>query len=178
MRAVPDGRWEIVVSDDAEARASTRESVDGCVMTTTNGNCELPPMFYPRPISIYNMTRRQRSNVRAIVHFSVGVFGMVCFLTLVDLNDKNEFVLLFASGFWALVPDLGWLLLRLDLPQVAMLWKAVFNSPFGNLFWFAPLLDAAEPVNRVFEMTAALTLLGSAVLVHYFLSDWDIDQCT
>lgn len=112
--------------------------------------------------------------MRAIVHFSVGVSGMLLVLTAVRLDARREFLLTFASGFWSLVPDLGWLLLRLELPGAATLWKAVFNSALGNLFWFAPLLDAAEPVNRVVEMTGAMALLGASVAVHYALNDWNV----
>jgi hypothetical protein len=111
--------------------------------------------------------------MRAMVHFSVGLCGGVLLLLAFDLDDRHEFLLMFASGLWALVPDLGWLLLRLGLPGAATLWKAVFNSPLGNLFWFAPLLDAMEPVNRVLEMTSAFALLAVAVLAHYYLSTWD-----
>lgn len=111
--------------------------------------------------------------MRAIVHFSVGVSGMLLLLSVLRLEYRHAFVLMFASGYWALIPDVGWLLLRLGLPDIAALWKTVFNSPFGNLFWFAPLLDAAEPVNRVVEMTGAFVLLGAGIVVYYVTTDWD-----
>ena len=113
--------------------------------------------------------------MRAIVHFSVGVSGMLIILLFVDLCDRKSFVLMFASGFWALVPDLGWLLLRLDMKEGALIWKAIFNSPAGNVFWFAPVIDGMEPVDRVIEMTTAFTLLGVSATIYYFYNDWDID---
>lgn len=119
-----------------------------------------------------------RRGMRAIVHFSLGVSGMLLILSFLDLEYRREFLLMFASGYWALVPDLGWLLLRLGMPGAAILWKTVFNSPIGNLFWFAPLLDAAEPVNRVFEMTSAFLLLGAGIGVYYVTTDWDADATT
>lgn len=111
--------------------------------------------------------------VRAIVHFSLGVSGMLLILTFVDLEYKHEFVMTFASGIWALVPDLGWLLLRIEMPGAADLWKSVFNSALGHVFWFHPLLDGMEPVNRVFEMTSAFVLLAAGVAMYYFGNDWD-----
>ena len=116
--------------------------------------------------------------MRAIVHFSLGVSGMLLVLAFRDLGYRREFLLTFASGFWAMVPDLGWLLLRVGLPEAASLWKALFNSPLGNLFWFAPILDAAEPVDRVFEMTSAFVLLGVGVAVYYLLNDWEAERGT
>lgn len=114
--------------------------------------------------------------MRAIVHFSVGVTGMLLVLSVLDLAYREEFLLTFASGYWALVPDLGWLLLRLGFPGAATLWKSVFNSALGNLFWFAPLIDAAEPVDRVFEMTGAFALLTVGVAVYYVRNDWDAER--
>lgn len=111
--------------------------------------------------------------VRAFVHFSVGVSGMLVVLTFVHLEYRREFLLMFASGLWALVPDLGWLLLRVGTPEAAALWKAVFNSFLGNLFWFHPVLDGMEPVNRVFEMTSGFVLLGLGITLYYFANDWE-----
>lgn len=114
--------------------------------------------------------------MRAIAHFSVGVSGMLLLLLFVNLDHRREFLLTFVSGFWAMTPDLGWLLLRTGMPGTATLWKAVFNSPFGYLFWFHPLLDAAEPENRVIEMAGAFLLLGFSVSLYYFRNDWESDR--
>jgi hypothetical protein len=111
--------------------------------------------------------------MRAFVHFSVGVSGMLFCLLFIELEPRHEFLALFASGLWALVPDLGWLLLRIGLPGSAALWKQLFNSLLGNLFWFHPVLDAIEPENRVFEMVGGFALLGLAVSIYYLLNDWD-----
>ena len=114
--------------------------------------------------------------MRAFVHFSVGVSGMLLLLSFVDLEFRRQFLAMFASGLWALVPDVGWLLLRVGLPEAATLWKALFNSPLGNLFWFHPVLDAIEPENRVFEMVGGVALLGFAVGAYYLLNDWEADR--
>lgn len=116
--------------------------------------------------------------MRAIVHFSVGVSGMLFILSLINLAYRRAFLLMFASGYWALVPDMGWLLLRLDMPVAAGHWQAVFNSPLGYLFWFAPLLDAAEPVTPVYEMAGAFLLLSTGIAVYYVTTDWDDDSTT
>lgn len=114
--------------------------------------------------------------MRAFVHFSVGVSGMLFLLLLTDFEYRRQFLLMFASGLWALVPDLGWLLLRVGMADVATLWKELFNSPLGNLFWFHPILDAAEPENRVYEMVGGFVLLGFSVGAYYLLNDWESDR--
>lgn len=111
--------------------------------------------------------------VQAFVHYSVGVSGMLFLLLLVDLDYRQEFLLTFASGFWALVPDLGWLLLRIDMPVAAAVWKATFNSIVGNVFWFHSFIDAHESGDRVVEMTGAFVLLGVAVVAYYVGNDWE-----
>ena len=111
--------------------------------------------------------------MRSIVHFSLGVSVMLVVLTFVNLDYRHEFLLMFLSGFWAMVPDLGWLLLRIGMPGTAAVWKAVFNSPLGLIFWLSPYLDGLEPVNRVFEMTSAFTMLGIGIVVYYFGNDWE-----
>ena len=111
--------------------------------------------------------------MRAFVHFSVGVSGMLVILLFVERRFRQQFLLMFASGLWALVPDLGWLLLRLGRPGAAAVWKRVFSSAFGLAFWFHPILDAAEPDNRVYEMGGAFVLLGAAVVLYYLFNDWD-----
>ncbi|EMA44806.1 hypothetical protein [Halococcus saccharolyticus] len=114
--------------------------------------------------------------MRAIVHFSVGVSGMLLILLVVERSFRQQFLLIFASGLWAVIPDLGWLLLRVGTPEASVLWKQVFNSVVGYLFWFHPLLDAMEPENRVYEMGGAFSLLGVAVVTFYLLNDWDADR--
>lgn len=114
--------------------------------------------------------------MRAMVHFSLGASVMMIVLAFRGLENRQEFLLIFASGYWALVPDLGWLLLRLGVPRGAMVWKTVFNSPLGNLFWFAPILDAVEPVTPVFEMVSAFVLLSVGIVTYYFKNDWDDDR--
>jgi len=109
---------------------------------------------------------------RAFVHFSVGVSGILLLFTLINLDNRREFLLMFFSGFWAVIPDIGWLLLRINMPTAANIWKAVFNSPLGNIFWFHPFIDANEPENRVVEMTSGFILLGVAVITYYFANDW------
>lgn len=111
--------------------------------------------------------------MRAFVHFSLGVSGMLLVLTFVNLDNRHEFLLMFASGCWALVPDLGWLLLRTGMPEAAALWKSIFNSWLGYLFWFHPLLDGLEPVDRVVEMTSGFVFLAFSITLYYFANDWD-----
>ena len=94
-------------------------------------------------------------------------------LLLVDLEERYDFLLMFASGLWALVPDIGWVLLRVDLVGAAVIWKTVFNSILGNLFWFHPILDAAEPDSRVIELTGAFVLIVLAVGIYYLANDWN-----
>lgn len=114
--------------------------------------------------------------MRAIVHFSVGVSGMLLLLLLLDLEERYDFVLMFASGFWALVPDLGWVLLRVDMGGVAILWKTLFNSAIGNVFWFHPFLDASEPDSAVIELTSAFVLMFCSVGLYYFANTWNDDR--
>ena len=111
--------------------------------------------------------------MRAIVHFSVGVSGMMLLLSFINLNNKKEFLLIFISGFWAMVPDLGWLLLRIGMPGIAGFWKTVFNSPIGLLFWFSPFLDGLEPVNRVFEMVSAFMIMATGIIFYYLVNNWN-----
>lgn len=111
--------------------------------------------------------------MRAIVHFAVGISGMLLVLTYLDLGYRREFLLMFASGFWALIPDLGFVLLRIIGPGVASVWKRVFNSVFGNLFWFHTVLDDLESADDVLELVGALVLLAAAISVYYVSNDWE-----
>lgn len=101
---------------------------------------------------------------------------MLFILLFANLEYRREFLLMFASGLWALVPDLGWWFLRVDMPVAAATWKTVFNSAFGYLFWLHPFIDANEFDSRVLEMTSGFVILGLAVTTYYFANDWEARQ--
>lgn len=101
---------------------------------------------------------------------------MLFALVFVELAYRHEFLITFSSGLWALIPDLGWLLLKLQLPEAATVWKATFNSVLGYLFWFHPLLDSHEWIGRLGEMLASFVLLILGVTVYYLANDWEADD--
>lgn len=110
--------------------------------------------------------------MQAFVHFAVGVsFGMVALL-FVDWEGHREFLLVFASGFWALIPDGHMLFRQLGVAQVARPWQAVHRSALADLFWFHGVLDDSETGLNHLELGVALAVLFVALVGFYRFNRW------
>jgi hypothetical protein len=110
--------------------------------------------------------------MQALVHFAVGIAGGLLLFSVLDRPVRREFLFVFASGFWAMVPDFHWVLRWVGLDRVAAVWKAGHASPFANVFWFHQLLDNSETGRNNLEAGVALAGLVLAVGVYYWTNDW------
>ena len=111
--------------------------------------------------------------MQLMVHFAVGTFAGLLILVAVDLPPREEFALLIASGFWAVLPDGHWLLTELGFDRAAAAWKALHRTIWANLFWFHRFLDRHETGRNNLEAGTALALLLLAAVGYVLLNDWD-----
>lgn len=110
-----------------------------------------------------------------IVHFVVGLACGLLVLLFVDWPPRREFLFLFASGLWAILPDGHWMLTEFGLDGPAAVWKSFHRTAFANLFWFHHFLDASETGRKNLEAGASLLFLFAAVGVYYVANDWGAD---
>jgi hypothetical protein len=108
----------------------------------------------------------------AFVHFTVGLGGGLLALLLVNWPTQREFLVMFASGVWALVPDGHWMLHEAGFHAPASLWRAAHHTTAANLFWFHQIIDRAETGRPKVEMGVALVGLLLVVGVYYVVNDW------
>lgn len=116
----------------------------------------------------------ERDRMQALVHFAVGLAGGLVLLLLVDLQAREEFAVLLASGFWAIAPDFWWAFREFGYESIALRGRAVHQSPISNLFWFHWLLDQLETGNNNLEAGLALALLGVVAVGYYRYNDWSV----
>lgn len=112
------------------------------------------------------------SHVQALVHFTVGVIVALSVLSVLDRPVREEFLTIFASGFWGMVPDGHWLLHEAGLNGVAGIWRAFHATPYANVFWLHGVIDGLETGRPNLEAGIALTVLAVAVVGYYWLNDW------
>jgi len=112
--------------------------------------------------------------MQALVHFTVGVFGALVVLTFVDRPAREEFLWLFFSGFWGMVPDGYWLLLEFGIEGPATAWRSFHGTPLANVFWFHHLIDSLETGRQNLEAGVALAVLLVFVLLYYWFNDWTV----
>lgn len=97
----------------------------------------------------------------AITHFAVGAVGILVFLATVRPRSNYRTTLAVASGCWALVPDLFYL-----LPGAANPLRGPIEGPVGNVFWFHSAMDALVHGRGTRTNAAvALVLLAGAALL-------------
>ncbi|PSQ12470.1 hypothetical protein BRC93_02075 [Halobacteriales archaeon QS_5_70_15] len=109
-----------------------------------------------------------------IVHFVVGLtFGLVVLL-FVDWPQPREFLFIFASGLWAIIPDGHWMFSEFGFDGPAAVWKSFHQTAFANLFWFHRFLDNHETGRKNLEAGTSLLLLFVAVVTYYVANDWEI----
>lgn len=113
--------------------------------------------------------------MQAIVHFAVGLAGGLLVLLFVDWEQPLEFLFLFASGIWAMLPDGHWMLSAFGFAGAAAVWKSFHQTAWANLFWFHHFLDASETGQNNLEAGASLLLLFVAVAVYYLANDWSVE---
>jgi hypothetical protein len=113
--------------------------------------------------------------MQAFVHVAGGLTAALLILAYVDWPARQEFLCIFASGLWALVPDFHWILQVLGLRRVASMWKTFHRSPLADLFWFHRLLDSIDTGQQSVEVGISLLILVSAVLVYYRFNNWTVD---
>jgi hypothetical protein len=95
-------------------------------------------------------------------------------LAFVDRPPRQEFLLLFFSGFWGLIPDGHWLLREFGADGVADAWKSFHRSGYADLFWFHRLIDSLETGRNNLEAGAALVVLLVLVVGYYRYNDWAV----
>jgi hypothetical protein len=113
--------------------------------------------------------------MQAIVHFTVGVFMALLALTVLDLPVRREFLLLFLSGFWAMIPDGYWLLRELGIVGPETVWRALHRSAWANVFWFHNVIDGLETGRNNLEASVSLAVLLVLVFGYYRYNDWTVD---
>lgn len=113
--------------------------------------------------------------MQALVHFTVGVAVALGVLTLLDRPVPEEFLLTFASGFWAMLPDGHWLLREFGFDGLAEPWLALHGSALANLFWFHGLIDSLETGRPNLEGGVALAILVVLVVGYYRFNDWTVE---
>jgi hypothetical protein len=111
--------------------------------------------------------------MQALVHFAVGLAGGFVVFSVVDWPTRDELLGVFASGFWAMIPDFHWLLHEAGLERVAALWKTGHGSVVANVFWLHRVLDLSETGHNNLEGAAALAGCMVALGVYYVANDWD-----
>jgi hypothetical protein len=110
--------------------------------------------------------------MQALVHFAVGLAGGLLVFSVVDRSPRDELVLIFASGFWAMVPDFHWLLHEAGIDRVAAAWKAVHRTRLVDVFWLHRTLDLAETGQNNLEAGVALAGCVVALGIYYWVNDW------
>ena len=110
--------------------------------------------------------------MQVIAHFTVGISIALLILTFVDWRVSREFVLIFLSGFWGVIPDFHWILRRSGFQGIATTWKTFHQSDWANLFWFHQIMDSAETGQKDFEAAISLLVLGVSVIVYHRYNDW------
>jgi hypothetical protein len=113
--------------------------------------------------------------MQALVHFTVGVFMALLALTFVRRPVRQEFLLAFLSGFWAMLPDGHWLLSEFGIHGAAAAWRTVHRSPYANAFWFHHFIDSVETGRANLEAGVALAILLVVVFGYYGYNDWSVD---
>lgn len=111
--------------------------------------------------------------MEALVHFALGLTGGLFALVFLDLHPRREFLMMFASGLWALIPDGHWVCRGLGLDSIADVWFAFHRSQFADLFWFHWTLDRGETGAPKAELAVALAMLCLSVGVYALFNDWN-----
>ena len=112
--------------------------------------------------------------MQAFVHFAVGVCIGLLVLPLVDLPSNQKFLLIFASGFWALIPDGHWIFKEFDIMlDVQSSWRAVHQTDYVNIFWFHHFIDRIETGRNKLETGVMFCALFVMVLYYYRFNNWE-----
>lgn len=112
--------------------------------------------------------------MQALVHFTVGVFMAILVLVFVDRPVRQEFLAMFLSGFWGLIPDGYWILREFGVKGPVNCWKSFHQTTYANLFWFHRFIDSIETGRNNLEAGISLAVLFVFVLVYYRYNDWTI----
>jgi len=108
-----------------------------------------------------------------VVHFVVGLTLGLVVLVVVDWPQHREFLFVFASGLWAILPDGHWMLTEFGLDGPAAVWKGFHRTVFADPFWFHHFLDASETGRKNLEAGMGLFFLFVAVGVYYAANNWE-----
>ena len=112
--------------------------------------------------------------MQTFVHFAVGVACAVLLLTGFDLPPRIEFLLAFASGVWANLPDGYWLLVEFGWDSGVDELRSIHDTSWMNVFWFHHLIDELETSRPNLEAGIAMAVMLVAVGVFYALNDWSV----
>lgn len=90
----------------------------------------------------------------ALTHFALGAGGMQLILYVVAPEFRYRQSLVIASGLWALLPDIHYV-----LPVYKASLSELKFTVVGDLFWFHRALDALHPGRGTREMAAVMVML-------------------
>jgi hypothetical protein len=110
--------------------------------------------------------------MQALVHFAVGISGALVLLSFIDWPPQREFLAMFLSGIWAMIPDGHWLLREFGINGPATAWRSVHQTVFADIFWFHHLIDSMETGRNNLEAGISLLLLLTLVFGYYRYNDW------
>jgi hypothetical protein len=110
--------------------------------------------------------------MQAVVHFTVGVFAALLGLTLLNWPVRQEFLIMFVSGFWAMIPDGHWLLREIGAVGPADAWRSFHQSPLANVFWLHHFIDSIETGRNNLKAGISLAVLLVLVFGYYRYNDW------
>ncbi|WP_435102656.1 hypothetical protein [Halarchaeum sp. P4] len=92
----------------------------------------------------------------AITHFAFGALCATLLLAYLPVRTRYGFTVAVGSGIWAMLPDFWHV-----APVAGRAFREVGHSAVGNVFWFHPLLDAADPADT--------HIVGAVTVGVYFL---------
>lgn len=112
--------------------------------------------------------------MQALVHFTVGVFMALMVLTFINRPVRQEFLVMFLSGFWGMAPDGHWLLREFGIDGLANTWRSVHQTAYANVFWFHHFIDSIETGRNNLEAGISLGILLVLVVGYYRYNDWTV----
>lgn len=103
----------------------------------------------------------------------VGIAGITTAVVLFVLapGHRYRWIVIGASGFWAVVPDFHHLMG--PFPSLQTWWKVTLHdSIVGNVFWFHRWIDLADPGDRILYSAVMWAALAAVVVTTELAIRW------